>query len=124
MTKIRQAVTEKKEACLNLLNYKKDGSTFHNQFFLTPMFDAEGTLVSYSATVQQCFMNETAPLPCLHALMRLCFPLRCPSRDWYVGFGLPFRRRGDGLVPPLFPLQCRDSFSSSTEKNMFGSARV
>lgn len=46
MTKIREAVTEKKEACLCLLNYKKDGSTFHNQFFLTPMFDAEGTLVS------------------------------------------------------------------------------
>jgi len=31
---------------LCLLNYKKDGSTFHNQFFLTPLFDAEGTLVS------------------------------------------------------------------------------
>lgn len=47
VTKIREAVAERKEACLCLLNYKKDGSTFHNQFFLTPMFDAEGTLVSF-----------------------------------------------------------------------------
>lgn len=46
ITKIREAVKEKKEACLCLLNYKKDGSIFHNQFFLTPLFDAEGKLVS------------------------------------------------------------------------------
>eukprot|EP00903_Cladosiphon_okamuranus_P020018 g18388.t1 len=47
VAKIREAVTEKKEACLCLLNYKKDGTTFHNQFFLTPMFDAEGTLAYF-----------------------------------------------------------------------------
>ncbi|CAN0347977.1 unnamed protein product, partial [Hapterophycus canaliculatus] len=47
ITKIREAVTEKKEACLCLLNYKKDGSIFHNQFFLTPLFDAEGKLAYY-----------------------------------------------------------------------------
>nr|AML77499.1 putative LOV domain-containing protein [Scytosiphon lomentaria] len=47
ITKIREAVKEKKEACLCLLNYKKDGSIFHNQFFLTPLFDAEGKLAYY-----------------------------------------------------------------------------
>lgn len=46
IAKIREAVKENKEACLCLLNYKKDGSTFHNQFFLTPLFDESGTLVS------------------------------------------------------------------------------
>lgn len=46
IAKIREAVKENKEACLCLLNYKKDGSTFHNQFFLTPLFDEAGTLVS------------------------------------------------------------------------------
>lgn len=46
ISKIRAAVEEKREACLCLLNYKKDGSTFHNQFFLTPLFDASGKLVS------------------------------------------------------------------------------
>ncbi|CAM9648914.1 unnamed protein product [Scytosiphon promiscuus] len=47
ITKIREAVKEKKEACLCLLNYKKDGSIFHNQFFLTPLFDAQGKLAYY-----------------------------------------------------------------------------
>ena len=46
ISKIRAAVEEKREACLCLLNYRKDGSTFHNQFFLTPLFDAAGNLVS------------------------------------------------------------------------------
>nr|AML77108.1 putative LOV domain-containing protein [Desmarestia viridis] len=47
VAKIRSAVSEKREACLCLLNYKKDGSTFNNQFFLTPLFDAEGTLAYF-----------------------------------------------------------------------------
>lgn len=60
MTKIREAVSEKKEACLNLLNYKKDGSTFHNQFFLTPMFDADGTLVSKRCYWLTAVLNSSA----------------------------------------------------------------
>ncbi|CAM9332719.1 unnamed protein product, partial [Laminaria digitata] len=47
ISKIRAAVEEKREACLCLLNYKKDGSTFHNQFFLTPLFDASGNLAYF-----------------------------------------------------------------------------
>ncbi|CAN0191126.1 unnamed protein product [Ectocarpus sp. 12 AP-2014] len=47
IAKIREAVKENKEACLCLLNYKKDGSTFHNQFFLTPLFDEAGTLAYF-----------------------------------------------------------------------------
>ncbi|CAN0078163.1 unnamed protein product, partial [Ectocarpus fasciculatus] len=47
IAKIREAVKENKEACLCLLNYKKDGSTFHNQFFLTPLFDETGTLAYF-----------------------------------------------------------------------------
>ncbi|CAM9725399.1 unnamed protein product [Ascophyllum nodosum] len=47
VAKIRAAVEEKREACLCLLNYKKGGSTFHNQFFLTPLFDSEGNLAYF-----------------------------------------------------------------------------
>lgn len=51
IAKIREAVKEKKEACLCLVNYKADGSTFHNQFSLTPLFDADGNLVSLRVSV-------------------------------------------------------------------------
>ena len=49
--KIREAIDNQKEACLEILNYKKDGSTFRNQFFLCPLLSAEGSL-SYFIGVQ------------------------------------------------------------------------
>jgi len=44
---IRSAITEKREASVQLLNYKKDGSTFINQFFIMPLRDESGTVVHY-----------------------------------------------------------------------------
>ena len=37
VAKIRAAINEGCEASVELLNYKKDGSTFINQFFLCPL---------------------------------------------------------------------------------------
>ncbi|CAM9294294.1 unnamed protein product [Discosporangium mesarthrocarpum] len=42
--KIRKAVKEKKDSCVCLLNYRKDGSTFRNQFFLAPLYNEHGVL--------------------------------------------------------------------------------
>jgi PAS domain S-box-containing protein len=44
---IRSAIADKKEASVQLLNYKKDGSTFVNQFFLMPLRDESGMVVHY-----------------------------------------------------------------------------
>nr|AML77074.1 putative LOV domain-containing protein [Sargassum integerrimum] len=47
IVKIRDAIKETQEACLCLINYKKDGSAFHNQFYLVPLFDAGGQLAYF-----------------------------------------------------------------------------
>ena len=44
---IRDAINAKKDASVCLLNYKKDGSTFMNQFFITPLFNDEGQVQYY-----------------------------------------------------------------------------
>lgn len=44
---IRDAVVGKKEANVRLLNYKKDGTVFQNQFFLCPLFDEAGQVAYY-----------------------------------------------------------------------------
>ena len=50
--KIRDAIETKQSVSLCLLNYKKDGSTFINQFFLCPLMTEDGK-VAYYLGVQQ-----------------------------------------------------------------------
>ena len=38
VNKIRDAIKNQKEASVNLLNYKKDGTKFNNQFFMCPLY--------------------------------------------------------------------------------------
>ena len=58
--RIRDAVTEKKEISVCLLNYKKDGSTFTNQFFLCPLFlEVDHSKVAYYIGVQ-CQVPKTS----------------------------------------------------------------
>jgi len=47
--RIRTAIKEETEANVNLLNYRKDGSTFVNQFFLAPLHskDEDSKVVYY-----------------------------------------------------------------------------
>eukprot|EP00953_Heterococcus_sp_UTEX-ZZ885_P041886 21335-Heterococcus_DN1.PRE.1 len=45
--RIREAIKEQRDANVCLLNYRKDGTTFVNQFFLCPLRDATGTVVYY-----------------------------------------------------------------------------
>ena len=50
--KIRAAIEKKADASVCLLNYRKNGSTFINQFFISPLFGEDGE-VAYYLGVQQ-----------------------------------------------------------------------
>ena len=43
---IRDAVANEHEASVTLLNYKKDGTTFWNRFFIAPLRDSDGAVTS------------------------------------------------------------------------------
>ena len=57
--KIRSAIKSEKEESVNLLNYKKDGTSFNNQFFLSPLYDREGKLAYYIGC--QCSVKKLGP---------------------------------------------------------------
>src|SRR6476646_5082887 len=44
---IRAAIAERRTVTTTLLNYRKDGGAFWNQLSINPVFDGEGTLVSF-----------------------------------------------------------------------------
>ena len=44
---IRAALAERRTVTTTLLNYRKDGSAFWNQLSISPVFDGDGTLVSF-----------------------------------------------------------------------------
>ncbi|MCZ2821489.1 SpoIIE family protein phosphatase [Modestobacter sp. VKM Ac-2977] len=44
---LRQALGDEQPVTTTLLNYRKDGTAFWNQVSITPVFDGEGTLVSF-----------------------------------------------------------------------------
>ena len=45
IAEVRRAVAEQKEVAVEVLNYRKDGSTFWNALFVTPVYDKGGELV-------------------------------------------------------------------------------
>ncbi|AWH49613.1 hybrid sensor histidine kinase/response regulator [Stenotrophomonas sp. SAU14A_NAIMI4_5] len=47
IAEIREAIAETREAATEVLNYRKDGSTFWNALFVSPVFDDDGTLVYF-----------------------------------------------------------------------------
>jgi PAS domain S-box-containing protein len=44
---VRQAIAAEKEITIELLNYRKDGTTFWNELFLSPVHDDEGHLLYF-----------------------------------------------------------------------------
>ena len=47
---VRQAINEAKEIAVEILNYRKDGSTFWNALFISPVRDHEGNLLYFFAS--------------------------------------------------------------------------
>jgi len=61
VSRIRKAIASETEANVNLVNYRKDGSIFVNQFFLAPMFSKNDTSdVIYYIGVQ-CPVDQEGP---------------------------------------------------------------
>nr|AML76512.1 putative LOV domain-containing protein [Mallomonas sp. BC-2016] len=56
---IRQGITEGRDVSVCLLNYKADGSTFWNQFFVAALCGSDGQIVNYVGV--QCEVN-TVPV--------------------------------------------------------------
>ena len=48
--RIRQALRDHTSVTVTLRNYRKDGSLFHNQFSIRPLFDPQGRLIYYLGT--------------------------------------------------------------------------
>jgi len=58
--RIRAAIKEEKEASVNLLNYRKDGTPFNNQFFLCPLYDDDNSTLRYFIGCQ-CSVKKLGP---------------------------------------------------------------
>lgn len=54
--KIRKAIAEGYDTSVCLLNYRIDGTTFWNQFFVAPLRDSEGNVVNYVGV--QCKVSD------------------------------------------------------------------
>ena len=50
IAEIRQAIAGQRECSVEILNYRKDGSTFWNALFVSPVFNKSGALVYYFAS--------------------------------------------------------------------------
>lgn len=59
--KIRTAIAKGEDTSVCLLNYRQDGSTFWNQFFVAGLRDAQGQTVNYVG-VQSKVSEEYAQL--------------------------------------------------------------
>ena len=57
--RIRTAIKERHEVSVNLLNYRKDGTPFNNEFFLSPLYDSSGNLVYFIGV--QCPVQKLGP---------------------------------------------------------------
>lgn len=60
--KIRQAIKDQVATCVNLLNYRKDGTTFVNEFFLAPLRDSNKKLVYVSVPKLLSYYSKSAHL--------------------------------------------------------------
>ncbi|AWN50712.1 hybrid sensor histidine kinase/response regulator [Methylobacterium sp. 17Sr1-1] len=47
VSEVRRAIAERKEIATEILNYRKDGSTFWNALFISPVYDKKGELVYF-----------------------------------------------------------------------------
>jgi PAS domain S-box-containing protein len=50
IAEVRKAIAERREIATEILNYKKDGSTFWNALFISPIYDREGNLIYFFAS--------------------------------------------------------------------------
>jgi PAS domain S-box-containing protein len=56
VARIRSCIKEEKEGSINLLNYRKDGTPFINEFFISPLRNAKGAVCYVS--MELCLRND------------------------------------------------------------------
>lgn len=57
LEEIRKAIREQQSVTVTLRNYRKDGTLFHNQFTIRPLFDRQGRLI-YFLGLQHDITNQ------------------------------------------------------------------
>lgn len=57
--RIRNSIQKQTEQSVNLLNYRKDGSTFVNEFFLTPLRDEQNNVQYVSETLWRDYYHSS-----------------------------------------------------------------
>lgn len=50
VARLRAAIRAERDVSAEVLNYRKDGSTFHNALFISPVHDEDGTLLFFFAS--------------------------------------------------------------------------
>ena len=50
VTQVREAIAQRKEIAVELINYRKDGSTFWNALFISPVYNDAGELIYFFAS--------------------------------------------------------------------------
>ena len=50
LQRVEEALTNQHEICVEVLNYRKDGTTFWNELFIAPLFNEHGKLVYFFAS--------------------------------------------------------------------------
>jgi PAS domain S-box-containing protein len=50
IAEVREAITQRRETSVEVLNYKKNGSAFWNALFISPVYDNEGRLIYFFAS--------------------------------------------------------------------------
>ena len=92
--RIRTAIREQQTVQVNLLNYRKDGTTFPNEFFLSPLRDDAHKAVYVSFLPTHCC---ALVLDMQQTLLILCFFSR--SREQFIGVQCPVKKLGPGQAP-------------------------
>lgn len=59
---VRKAINNSHEASVVLLNYRKDGSTFWNRFFIAPLHDSKGNVTYYVGVQTDVSSSIRSPL--------------------------------------------------------------
>lgn len=60
VAKVRQAIEAEREVTVQLLNYRKDGSSFWNELFLSPVQDEEGRLLYFFGSAKDISKRRQA----------------------------------------------------------------
>lgn len=53
VAEIREAIARDRELATEILNYRKDGSTFWNALFISPVYDRDGQLIYFRVAIRR-----------------------------------------------------------------------